>query len=453
MPLGSDAFVAKLDATGTRWIYATYLGGSSDEQGLAIAADKDGNAYVAGWTSSQNFPVTSGAAQRTWGGGTPDYLRSPVSPISDGDAFVTKISPAGDRLVYATYFGGSGNEAADAIAVDSAGNAIIAGFAEANATGPGFPASADAYQQTAPGGAAFLAKLNAAGSQFPYATLLGTSIDYITAVALDSEGNAFLTGQVSGAFPRTPGAPTSGGVMFAEVQFAPPTRPAVAPGGVVDVFTGQRVRSTPGSIVSIYGNGLAASAVSASSVPLPATLGGTSLTINGVAAPFFYASPTQINAQVPFEVHSGVATGVVRNQNGSSVPFAIDVVDTAPSILADGDTNHLICFNQDGSFNSPKNPAPPGSIVSLYLTGIGLVMNQPATGSPAVGLSPAIASAKATLGRYPATIQYLGLTPSSIGLAQANIVIPIVPASDYPLVLTVGGAASNWTIVSVGGKK
>ena len=452
MPLGSDAFAAKLDPTGTHWVYATYLGGSSDEGGKAIAADKNGNAYVAGWTSSQDFPITPDAAQRTWGGGNPDYSRSGLFTISNADAFVTKISPAGDQLVYSTYFGGSWNEGADAIAVDSSGNAVIAGLVEPYITSPGFPATADAFQTTGSGGVyAFLANLNAAGSQFSYATLLGGGSDYATALALDSAGNAFLTGEAGTSFPTTANVPTSGSVMFAEFQFASSPRPAVAPGGVVDVFNSQPQRSTPGSIVSIYGSNLAASAVSDSLVPLPATLGGTSVTINGIAAPSFYVSPTQINAQVPFEIQPGVAIGLITDGNGASVPFAIDVVADAPSILVDTDTNHLICFNQNGSLNSPQNPAPPGSIVTLYLTGIGLVMNQPATGSPATGLSPAIATATATLGRFPAVIQYLGLTPGSIGLAQANIVMPSVPASDYPLILTLGGAAANWTIISVGG--
>ncbi len=186
LPLGSDAFAAKLDPTGTHWIYATYLGGSSDDAGKAIAVDNNGNAYIAGSTSSPDFPVTSGAAQPNLGGG------------QQSNAFVAKISPTGNQLAYSTYFGGTWTEVANAIAVDSSGNAVIAGEVQPSTTAAGFPATPDAFQTTGTfGNYAFLAKLNAAGSQFSYATLLGGGSDYATAVALDSGGNAFLTNRCS----------------------------------------------------------------------------------------------------------------------------------------------------------------------------------------------------------------------------------------------------------------
>jgi uncharacterized protein (TIGR03437 family) len=386
--------------------------------------------------------------------GGPDYsdtgLEDPIE-VSDADAFITKISPIGSQFVYSTYLGGTWNEAALGIAVDGSGNATIGGFAETSQAGGTFPATPDAFENTnSASTTAFAARLDAEGSQLLYATLLGnTATSYVSGVALDSSGNVYLTGLAGADFPTTVGN-TSGTVMLVELQFESSSLPAVAPGGVVDVFTGSTGRSTPGSIVSVYGTGLSRSTASAAAFPLPASLAGASLTISGIAAPLFYAGPNQINAQIPFEVAPGVAIGIVRNANGSSGPFAIDVVNAAPSILVDPNSDRLICFNQDGTLNGPTNPAPPGSVVTLYLTGIGLVSNQPASGSPGTGLSAAVASSTANLGQFPATIEYLGLTPGSVGLAQANILVPNVPASDYPLVITEGGVASNWTIVSVG---
>ena len=92
---GNDAFVTKLNPTGTALVYSTYLGGSNDDIGYGIAVDTSGNAYVTGFTLSTNFPTTPGAYQTTFGGG-------------DFDAFVTKLNPTGTALVYSTYLGGTG---------------------------------------------------------------------------------------------------------------------------------------------------------------------------------------------------------------------------------------------------------------------------------------------------------------------------------------------------------
>jgi len=105
-----DAFVTKLNGDGSALVYSTYLGGSVDDRGNAIAVDAAGNAYVTGSTSSNNFPTTSGAVQPTCG-------------ISGGDAFVSKLNETGTTLVYSTCLGGSGGQFGNGIAVDVAGNA------------------------------------------------------------------------------------------------------------------------------------------------------------------------------------------------------------------------------------------------------------------------------------------------------------------------------------------
>jgi hypothetical protein len=111
---GRDVFVTKLNATGTALVYSTYIGGSGEDRGNAIAVDGSGNAYVTGYTGSTDYDVTPGAFQTTKGG--------------NADVFVTKLNAIGTALVYSTYIGGSGNDYGRAIAVDGSGNAYVTGY-------------------------------------------------------------------------------------------------------------------------------------------------------------------------------------------------------------------------------------------------------------------------------------------------------------------------------------
>jgi uncharacterized repeat protein (TIGR01451 family) len=201
-----DAFVAKLNPTGTALIYSTYLGGRQDDQAKGLALDAQGNAYVCGWTYSPDFPVTTGAYQTTFKGSEPTGNGGRPA----GDAFVSKLSPAG-ALVYSTYLGGTFREAAWAIAVDSAGNAVVAGATQST----NFPATAGVVQTTYKGsgavqyasdffmGDAFVAKLNAAGTSLVFATYMGGTADEVASgVAVDPQDNIFVTGfTLSKEFP------------------------------------------------------------------------------------------------------------------------------------------------------------------------------------------------------------------------------------------------------------
>jgi hypothetical protein len=186
----ADAFVAKLDATGSALVYSTFLGGSQSEGASSIVVDAAGNAYVSGGTRSTDFPTTAGAFQT--------ILRG------TSDAFVTKLNPAGSALVYSTFLGGGGDDAGN-IAVDADGNAYLAG----STTSTDFPTTADAFQARLAGGQnAFVAKLDPTGSALSYSTYLGGTVgDSGTGIAVDTHGNAYVTGVAqSSDFPTTPGA-------------------------------------------------------------------------------------------------------------------------------------------------------------------------------------------------------------------------------------------------------
>jgi hypothetical protein len=170
--------------------FSTYLGGSGGDIGWDVALDDSGNIYVAGETLSANFPATAGAFQAGFNGGT----------VLGGDAFVAKFTNSGPSLVYLTYLGGSGNDAAFALAVDGPGNAFITGFTDST----NFPLAAPI--QGAINGTpdhtlkqfpldAFVAQLDPTGSNLLYSTYLGgDGVDEGTGVALDNSGNLYVTG-------------------------------------------------------------------------------------------------------------------------------------------------------------------------------------------------------------------------------------------------------------------
>ena len=188
---GSGPFVSKLNANGSALVYSTYLGGCCYASGIAV--DASGNAYVTGSTQYGEWTTTPFAFQTAFGGGVQD-------------AFVTKLNATGSGLVYSTFLGGRGDDYGYGIAVDQWGNAYVTGGT--NSTN--FPNTPDAFQAGLGGSYsnAFVSKLNAAGSALLYSTYLGGSAwDQGKSIAVDALGDAFVTGWAGSAnFPTTPGA-------------------------------------------------------------------------------------------------------------------------------------------------------------------------------------------------------------------------------------------------------
>jgi hypothetical protein len=192
----TDAFVSKLDPTGTFLVYSTYLGGSGNDLGNGIVVDAAGDAYVVGQTSSTDFPTTAGVVQTICGGA-----------CTSGDAFVSELNPTGSALIYSTYVGGSGADQGNGIALDAAGDAYIIGYSEST----DFPTTAGAYQTTCSCSTSpdvIVAELNPGGTALVYATYLGGSAgDEGYAIALDASNHAYVTGYTkSKNFPTTAGA-------------------------------------------------------------------------------------------------------------------------------------------------------------------------------------------------------------------------------------------------------
>ena len=188
--LGYEAFVTKLNSSGSALVYSTYLGGPGCAIGRGIAVDSAGNAYVAG-SAGPGFPTTSQAFQKNYGGPGNTNL---------GDAFVAKLNPTGTALLYSTYVGGGSGDIANGLAVDRLGNAYVIGqtFSTDFPTVPAGGVCSDGSSS-----ADFATEVNSDGSQLVYSTCLGKP-DIGFGIAVDSTGNAYVTGAGSAGGTTSP---------------------------------------------------------------------------------------------------------------------------------------------------------------------------------------------------------------------------------------------------------
>ncbi|HKQ66536.1 MAG TPA: CFI-box-CTERM domain-containing protein [Methylomirabilota bacterium] len=239
---GVDAFVVKLNPTFTARVYSTFLGGAGNDAGRGIAVDAAGNAYVTGFTTSGNFPTTTGAFQETPPAG---------EPAGTANAFVVKLNPLGSALVYGTYLGGTGSDIGLAIAIDGSGGAYVTG----GTFSVDFPITFGAAQLNLFGGRdAFVTRLSPSGAGLVYSTFLGgAGTDVGNAITVDAAGAAYVTGSTTCAaapcssltdFPTTPGV----------IQAV---RPPGEPAGVTDAFV-TKLDAFGGPIYSTYLGGIAA---------------------------------------------------------------------------------------------------------------------------------------------------------------------------------------------------
>jgi hypothetical protein len=190
----SDAFVTKINATGSALVYSTFFGGSDGDGGREVLLDGSGNVYVTGSTQSSDFPVSSNAYDTTFN-----------SPQGIYDAFLAKLNPSASTLIYSTYLGGSDYDYGTDIGLDGWGSAFLLGATRSS----DFPVTPDAYDKTHNGdNDVFLAKISPDGTALLSSTYFGgTGTEYADGMAIDSKGSAFIMGSTEGSsFPTTPGA-------------------------------------------------------------------------------------------------------------------------------------------------------------------------------------------------------------------------------------------------------
>ena len=395
-----DVFVMRVQPSSQQVVYATYLGGNRGETPWDIAAGTDGSAYVVGETLSPDFPTTSGAVQTTYGG-TVNF-----GPLEFGDGFVTRLSPAGDKILYSTYAGFSGPDVLYSVAVGSNGDVLAGGKTQGLGTMPGLESDALFVSLTSTGVGAvstqqFLhqrAAVNAiaissSGRYFVSAEFLGVTpvqamleeldaktLRPVRAVA-DRQGSlATLAAAGPGAvqsasygflglqkdFAVPPSAGTAGSIYWATWNFDRDPEPWI--GSLVNAasnlpgqrFGGLPVSVAPSEIVTIYGGGLSEAKVFFDSVP----------------ATVLYRSPGQLNVLVPSSLVPGLIE--LRIEVGQKIlgPYRTEVAPVVPALFTlptNGQQSFLdaAALNHDGTVNTASNPASPGSVVALFGTGLG----------------------------------------------------------------------------------
>ncbi len=452
---GGDAFVTKLNASGNALVYSTYLGGSGDDGGNGIAVDASGNAYVTGDTTSTDFPTAS-PFQAAFGGGR--------------DAFVTKLHPAGNALIYSTYLGGSGNvfEAGRGIAADASRNAYVTG--ETFSTN--FPTASPFQPANSGNFDAFVTKLHPAGNALVYSTYLGGSNpDRGRGIAVDAAGNAYVIGNTFffGDFPTVnPIQPANAGgfdAFVAKITDEPPGTPtptlpsnSVVNGASFRPATDPNGAIAPGAIVAIFGTDLASDTVLAEDVPLPTTLGNTSVTFNDIPAPLFFVSGTQINTQVPFELMAGAGTVTVQVKRGSETSEAqpIGLAAVSPGVFTlnqQGTGDGAILHADNFQPVSDSDPAQPGEFILIFCTGLGPVQPEVPSGDVAPSSEPlarTVTLPMVNIAGIAADVAFSGLAPGFVGLYQMNVQVPGgVPSGTQEVEIIINNVPGNTITIAV----
>ena len=456
-PNGSGV-VAKLNASGSAMLYATYLSGNGLSIPQGIAIDAAGDAFVAGFTQAADFPVTPGTFQTGY------------FPSAEYMEFVTKLNPQGTGLVYSTFLGATRNYASE-VKVDARGGAYVLAQGGAELSSGGY-----------------LSHLSADGSSLVYSTYVPTTNKFD--FDLDSAGSAFVAGAAGSAvLAASPGAFQSGfeGALanayvakftpdgeLAGATYAGPLQTgaipliAVAPNGaivlaettsVISIFPWLTVQNAasgaagavaPGEIVILRGYGIGPAAASVGSGQAPVDqLGGTQVTFGGIAAPLFSAQSQQVTVQAPWEIAGQTSTEVLVSYGGQTTAAS------APSVVATATPGIFAVADSDGTVNSPSNPAKAGDSITIYGTGGGVTNPLGVTGglwSITASLPTLTLPVSVTIGGTNAKILYAGSAPTlESGYFQINVALPsgLQASSAVNLVLTVGSSSSVAVPISI----
>jgi uncharacterized protein (TIGR03437 family) len=467
-----DGFVTKLDPNGSSLLFSTYLGGSRDDGIFGLAIDSSNNIYVTGSTASADFPITSGAVQSTFQG--PFTAANPPSSNivtnAFGDGFVTKINPTGTAVLYSTYFGGTGDDSGQGIAVDSFGNAYVTGHTASK----DFPTTSGAPQTAWAGGGvysqlvgdAYLMQLDAKGSTILFSTFLGSSGDDAGgAIAIDGNGNAVIAGvTTSPNFPATKGAyqttyggrsrlGTPAGDAFVVKYTGLSTANTPTVNNVGNAASYQYGVVSPGEIVVIFGTAMAAPQVTINAPDSNGVFGtllaGTRVYFNNIPAPIYYTSAGQLSAIVPYALQDQSTANVQVEYNlVRSANFPVNVRDAVPGLftaLASGSGPGAI-YNDDGTQNSVANPIAKGGTIVIFLTGEGQTNPPSSDGKIASTVFPAIIPPVAvTVGGAAAKVVYAGAIPTLVaGISQINAQIdPSTPSGLQNVVVNIRGSSSQ----------
>jgi uncharacterized protein (TIGR03437 family) len=390
---GCGGFVAKLNATGSAFEYATYLGSlRSSVEGLAI--DANGNAWVAGWTDEKSFPVTADALKPSIGIGT--------------DAYVVKLNQSGSTMLYGTFIGdgGVGNSTGT---TDSARRVFLNPNGDIFVTG------------------------NTTSADFPLVNppnlpdVLANSFLFVARLA-------------DGVASPRPSVSTTGVVNAASLLPA-----AVADGEIITIFGSNLGSQTPAQLQTTPSGRVGTSA------------GASRVIVNGDPIPILFANNNQINAVLPTLGDKSAVRIQVEYQGRKSdvltvptaaTPAGDPFLHSSPGVFTTSGTGvgQAAVLNQDGAPNSRSMPAARGSTISLYGTGAGAWdTNLPSGTVVSSPLPKPRLPVSVTIGGVDGRVTYAGAAPGLVlGVLQVNIVIPLgSPVGEVPLVMTAGPSKSQ----------
>jgi uncharacterized protein (TIGR03437 family) len=417
----SYQYVTKLNASLTQIAYSTYLAGSYGATPAGMSVDTQGTVWVAGTTSSYDYPITPNAYQPSYIAGAPPPPSNSClffcvyPPAATG--FLTQLNATGTGLIYSTFFSGTVTDtitfaafATNGIYVSgTAGSPDLPGFA-------GFPA------QCLPQG--YATRMSADATEVGAARQVPGQI-----LAYDAAANVLIAWTGSDLVTFDPTAPPN---PVACVLDAADLRPVTS--------------IAPGELLSVFGRRLAGSVIAQASGQFATSLGGISVAINGIPSPLLYAGRQQINFQAPFEI-AGAAQANLTFANTelslsdsrtlavlASNPVAF--IDTATSLasLASCPLNNglsftggpePLAFNADGTRNSCANPTAPGSVVQIFLAGLGVTSPAQATGAITPNPGPPLNLPFTFAGGLEATVVSASAAPGLIsGVWQVAIRMP-----------------------------
>lgn len=383
-------FLARFAPPSGRFTYIARLGGSGGETPVALAVDAQGSAWFAGYTSSDDFPVTTGGERLGM-----------INP------FVARLSPDGAHLLFSRFLGGEGYDTPSALFIEPEGTAVVAGVAGSRL----FRLTGDAHEPcnsaSAPTqNAGFLARLTGDGS-LEYASYFtaGMYDTDIRAAALDSEGRLLLA-----ATANPLDLSRSGGPIQVYIRDPGDHIIRLGPGEIPEVpcmmhaASGSTEGVVPGEFVAIYGKRLA-----------PAEPGAVRVLFDGQPAKLLYTGPWQINAVVPASV-AGRNKTTLQIEIDGAVQFTLTppVLDVLPGLFRDYFTRLAVALNEDGVLNSLDHPAAPGALVRLF-----------ANGDSALALGQPLHPVKVQVGAQYAEIVSAGQAPGATpGLLAIDIRLP-----------------------------
>ena len=482
---GTDGYVFKLNPANGTLVFSTLFGGSDLDFLTNIALDSAGNIYLAGSTGSPDFPLTAGSFQQ----------RGRVESV-----FVAKLDPTGSSLLFSATFGDGDNAVSTSVAVDSSGDVYVSGWGSS----PGLPFNSNAFE-TKPS-PSFLGKFDGETGARIYLTYLGEGFGHGGKVAPADDGAVWVTGPFyESALPARPVmtgdalAPCDPGTyaphIFAKHISSDGTRQlygtfldamlsvdgsgiarvtdTVMPYRTVDLTATQPPHITcvanaadgvsatapnahiaPGEVITIFGPGIGperAQSYSLTESGLVSTnLDGLQVVIGGLAAPILYVSKNQINAVVPFAAPpTGNVKVEVLHPGVAVSPLSVPVGLASPGIFTldgDGAPPGLI-FNEDGGLNSADNPAKAGSVITVYVTGLGQLTPAPVDGyipvSPAATPSLEIRILGITSPDPPTVVDASDVPQLIEGIQQIKVKLPLGAPFPLPVIsIRVGDSSS-----------